>query len=69
MKVNYLGGKGQERMIKNGWTIKLVKFDETSDQLYERLSQRYSKVKVYYNTTRVRGYHKYFAMVKDRIYC
>lgn len=65
MKVNYLGSKGQERMIKNGWRIKLVEFGETSDQLYERLSKRYSKVKVYYDTTRVRGYHEYFAMVKN----
>ena len=61
---NYLGGKGQKRMIENGWRIELRKSCESYEALYERLSKEYSKVKVYYDTTMIRGYHKYFAMVK-----
>lgn len=66
MKVNYCGGKQQDRMIKNGWRIKLEEYCcESPEHMYERLSKEYSKVKVYYDTTRIRGLHKYFAFVKD----
>lgn len=65
MKVNYCGGAQQERMIANGWRIALSEFRETPEELLERLTKAgYSKVKVYYESTRVRGIHDYFAMVK-----
>ena len=65
MKVNYCGKAQQERMIKNGWTLKLAEVGEFEEELYERLSKEgYSQVKIYYDTTMIRGLHKYFAMVK-----
>lgn len=65
--VRYCGGNEQERMIANGWRIELPEnCRETPEEIYERLSQRYGKVKVYYDTTMVRGYHDYFAMVRQR---
>ena len=65
MKVNYCGKAQQERMVKNGWTIKLAEFGEFDEALYDRLSKEgYSKIKIYYDCTTIRGLHKYFAMVK-----
>lgn len=65
MKVNYCGRKRQEEMIKNGWTLKISKFNEVPEELYNRMIESgYSKVKVYYEATAIRGYHYYFAMVK-----
>ena len=63
--VRYLGRKEQERMIANGWSIRLPEsLCETPNHIFDRLSKRYSKVKVYYEATVIRGYHSYFAMVK-----
>jgi hypothetical protein len=64
IKVNYCGGKQQERMIKNGWRMILAEFRETPEELYERLVARGYKVKVYWDSTRIRGIHDYFAFVK-----
>lgn len=65
MKVNYCGNKAQERMIKNGWRLELAEnYLETPEEMYERLSADYAKVKIYYSATTIRGLHKYFAMVK-----
>ena len=62
--VRYCGRKEVERMLANDWHLELAEFGETSEEIYERLSKRFSKVKVYYGTTCVKGYHEYFAMVK-----
>ena len=66
MTVNYCGGKQQEKMIKNGWRVELAKsYNESPEEIKDRLTGcGYSKVKVYYDTTRIRGFHTYFAMVK-----
>lgn len=65
MKVNYCGGSQQERMIQNGWTLMLAQFRETPEELHARLiASGYTKVKVYWEGTRVRGIHDYFAFVK-----
>ena len=66
MKVNYCGGAQQERMIANGWRIEVAEnCRETPEEILERLLKSgYSKVKVYYDSTRIRGVHDYFAMVK-----
>ena len=63
-RVYYCGGDAQERMCRNGWTLMLSEFRETPEELFTRLSARYSKVKVYYDTTCVKGLHSYFAFVK-----
>lgn len=64
MKTNYCGREAQKRMKRNGWILKLAELNESDDHLYERLSKDYSKVKVYYDTTMIRGLHTYFAFVK-----
>ena len=65
IKVNYCGGKQQERMIKNGWFLVCAEFGETPEELYNRLvASGYKQVKVYWEGTRIRGIHSYFAFVK-----
>jgi hypothetical protein len=59
IKVNHCGGKQQERMIQNGWTLKLAEFRETPEELYNRLiASGYKQVKVYWEGTRIRGIHR-----------
>lgn len=62
-KAYVLGGKGQDRMIDNGWHIVCISPFDSDTKTAERLSG-YDKVKVYKATTAVRGYHHTFAMVK-----
>lgn len=66
MKVNYLGREGQERMIRNGWKIMLpINYTETAEKMFERLSNMgYTHIKIYWESTAIRGLHKYIAMVK-----
>lgn len=65
MKVNYCGGKQQDRMIKNGWSLRIANFNECPEELYNRLvADGYKQVKVYWEGTRIRGIHNYFAFVK-----
>ena len=63
-RVNYCGGKMQKEMADRGWTLKLINRGETAQQTYDRLAESYSQVKVYYDTTMIRGYHENFAFVK-----
>ena len=61
----YCGGKEQEKMIDRGWKLKIAEDPrETPREIFDRLIQSYDRVKIYYDTTRVRGLHSYFAMVK-----
>ena len=65
MTVNYISNKRQEQMLSNGWRLMLSdSLTETAEEMVERLSERYSQVKVYWVATRIRGYHKYIAFVK-----
>ena len=69
LKINYCGGARQEAMSKNGWILKLRDSDDESpEKMYERLSKDYEKVKVYWESTMIRGLHTYFAFVKGRKY-
>lgn len=61
---NYLGKDGQERMVRNGWTLRVCQPKESYEDLYNRLSETYTQVKVYYCGTMIRGIHSYFAMCK-----
>lgn len=64
-KVNYLGKEGQERMIRNGWTLRVQdRCGESPEAMYKRLSEHYSDVRIYWTGTMVRGIHSYFAMCK-----
>lgn len=59
----------QKRMIANGWRIELTKnCSESAQALYDRLEAtgRYSDIKVYWSSTRIRGLHEYFAFVKRK---
>lgn len=63
--VRYCGRQGQLDMEARGWMLMLpLSCRETPEEIFERLSRDYSKVKVYWDTTAVRGYHEYFAFVK-----
>lgn len=65
IKVNHCGGKQQETMCNNGWTLMLSKFNETPEELFDRLERNgYKQIKVYWEGTRIRGIHSYFAFVK-----
>lgn len=63
-KPRYCGRKEQERMTSNGWRIELAEFRESPEEMYKRLSRYHEQVKIYWDTTMVKGYHEYFAMVK-----
>ena len=67
MKVNYCGGKAQERMERNGWRLVIRNsYNETEEQLYDRLSRNYEDVRIYWCGTRIPGIHDIFAMVKKK---
>lgn len=64
--VNYCGRHAQDRMIKNGWSIRLREnYSEYPQDLYDRLSVDYKQVKIYWDSTAIRGCHTYFAMVRN----
>lgn len=68
IKVNYCGRSAQERMERNGWWMELPEpYNESPEAMYERLSKKWRKVKVYWCGTMIRGIHSYFAYCKDRI--
>lgn len=67
--VRYLGKDRQRYMLRNGYCIELSEnFTEEcdADALYSRLSESYENVKIYYDTTMIRGLHKNYAMCKGR---
>lgn len=64
-KPRYCGGTEQDEMEARGWRVMVKEhMNETAEEMFERLIKSYSKVKIYWDTTRVRGLHSYFAMVK-----
>lgn len=66
MKINYCGGAAQERMARNGWTMRLPNFGESPDELHARLSEKWDDVRVYWTGTMIRGIHNHFAFCKGR---
>lgn len=66
-KVNYLGGEGQERMIRNGWWLEIGQnCNEYEDEMYTRLSEKWEDVRIYWCGTMIPGIHSLFAMCKRR---
>jgi hypothetical protein len=60
-----LGNKRIDEMCERGWRIKLVdSYHETPQELYNRLSELYEDVRIYEDTTRIRGLHTIFAMCR-----
>ena len=76
IKVNYCGGAAQKRMIRNGWRLVIpewiltpgdkYKHEESAEELYNRLSEKYWDVRVYWCGSMIPGIHNHFAMVKKR---
>lgn len=56
------------RMEKIGYHYEIASCHESAQELYDRLSRKYETVRIYEATTRVKGCHDIYAMVKDRIY-
>lgn len=67
VKVNYGGTQFQERMSRNGWYLKIAdNYGESAQTLYDKLAATgyYSDIKIYWDSTCVRGLRKYYAFVK-----
>lgn len=58
-----LSKKEQEKMIGNGWKLKIKGFQESELEFIQKL-YGYKKLKFYRVTTSVRGYYDRIAMVK-----
>ena len=69
LKINYCGAKRQEEMSNNGWWMELREsYQESPEEMFNRLSKKWGNVKIYWIGTRIRGIHSYFAFCKDRKY-
>jgi len=55
-----LSSKEYERMDRNGWTMITIEgvFGPKRDEQLQRIHAKYSRIKRYYMTTRIRGYYK-----------
>lgn len=62
---NMISRSRQEQMLDNGYACMVVRFRETAQEAYDRLSKTHNTVRIYSDTTCVRGYHDLYAMVKD----
>ena len=62
---SYISHARQEKMIENGYTLELVKTNETEQNAYDRLSKKYDIVRIYTIGTAVRGYRDKYAMCKS----
>lgn len=60
-----LGDKEMDRMLGNGWTLKIADWKLTSEEQYEKYAKSYKKVKIYRTTTRIRGCYDTIFMLKD----
>lgn len=64
-KTYVLSGSRQNEMTARGWRIHLAEsYQETAQELYDRLAARYSDVRIYESTTQIAGLHSIFAMCK-----
>lgn len=56
----------EERMIRNGWRIKITNSPFERDAVFvaRLLNEGYSQIKLYYSTGKIRGLYDTFAMVK-----
>ena len=61
---NMISKARQQQMIDQGYMIKTVDSFETAQEAYDRLSMSYTTVRIYSQTTKVRGYYSRYAMVK-----
>ena len=61
---SYISRARQDKMLENGYFIAHVEMNETEQDAYDRLSQKYEVVKIYTCGTAVRGYRDKYAMCK-----
>ena len=61
-----LANSRMEDMLSKGWSLRHVEIRETAQEAYDRISKAepFKKVRIYSATTRVKGYHDHYAMVK-----
>lgn len=65
LKVYAISSERFSEMEVNGYNYLLVYAGETAQMAYNRLIDRgYTKVRIYEESTRVRGYHSLYAMAK-----
>ena len=57
--------KRQAEMASRGWKRRLVNLQETAQEAYDRIYFPGRIVRIYSETTCIRGYHSHFAMVKE----
>lgn len=63
-KVYCCSKANSERMSRNGWWLELGELNESPQEIYDRLSQRYDVVRVYYSGTMIVGIHRHYAYCK-----
>ena len=63
---NMISRSRQEKMIQDGWTIVHVDPCESAQEAYDRISEEHPGriVRIYSDTTRVRGFHDKYAMMR-----
>lgn len=61
---NMISKSRAEQMQSKGYTYELVNTGELAQEAYDRLSKIFDTVRIYSQTTRVRGYHEFYAMCK-----
>ena len=60
----YISTARMEGMLAKGWCIRAMEPRETPQEAYDRLSKTFETVRIYSQSTRVRGLRSYYAMCK-----
>lgn len=66
-ETNMISAARQKQMIdEQGWTISILEPNESAQEAYDRLLKQYPSriIRIYSETTRIRGYHSLYAMHK-----
>lgn len=61
---SYISSARLDKMLENGYVIKVVEARETEQEAYDRLSKNFEVVRIYTTGTAVRGYRSKYAMCK-----
>ena len=63
---NMISRSRQEKMLASGWSLVHVDVRESAQEAYDRISEEHPGriVRIYSDTTRVRGFHDKYAMMR-----
>lgn len=61
---NMISKSRAEQMVSKGYTYELVNTGELAQEAYDRLIKKFDVVRIYSQTTRVKGFHTFYAMCK-----